>query len=340
MSQMAVGEQAVRRGNTAVRRSMFFPIALGIAASSAFLAGWAPVRFSIATVFVFAGPHNWFEARYFLTRLPARWGKLRPFFLTGFAGTILLAVAYAALPWLAGLGHWNAGEMSVAAAIWNTALIAWVTVLIQLRSRTNPRRDWSWTGPVAIAMIGASWLGPAYFLLGTIYLHPLIALWILDRELRHNKPEWHSAFRWCLACLPVILGALWWRLAAAPNLAEDDVLTTRITWHAGAKLLPAISSHLLVATHAFLEMLHYGVWVLAIPLVGLRAAPWTLGNVPLARRAASWRACVAAFLFGGAALALGLWVCFAADYALTRDIYFTVALLHVLAEAPFLLRAL
>jgi hypothetical protein len=33
-----------------------------------------------------------------------------------------------------------------------------------------------------------------------------------------------------------------------------------------------------------------------------------------------------------------LWVCFGLDYSTTRDIYFTVAMLHVLAEVPFLLR--
>ena len=34
------------------------------------------------------------------------------------------------------------------------------------------------------------------------------------------------------------------------------------------------------------------------------------------------------------------WACFLADYPLTRDVYFTVAILHVLAEFPFLLRTL
>ncbi len=39
-----------------------------------------PIAFSIATVFLFAGPHNWFEARYILGRLPAQAGKLWGFF--------------------------------------------------------------------------------------------------------------------------------------------------------------------------------------------------------------------------------------------------------------------
>ncbi len=35
-----------------------------------------------------------------------------------------------------------------------------------------------------------------------------------------------------------------------------------------------------------------------------------------------------------------LWFGFSVDYATTRDVYFTVAIAHVLAEAPFLLKML
>jgi hypothetical protein len=87
-------------------------------------------------------------------------------------------------------------------------------------------------------------------------------------------------------------------------------------------------------------MLHYGVWVVAIPLIGLRAAPWRLGAVPLARRSTAWRRGVACFLVCGLGVVLALWACFLADYTTTRNVYFTVAMLHVFAEVPFLLRAL
>jgi multidrug resistance efflux pump len=33
-----------------------------------------------------------------------------------------------------------------------------------------------------------------------------------------------------------------------------------------------------------------------------------------------------------------LWLSFSIDYSTTRDVYFTIAIAHVLAEAPFLLR--
>jgi hypothetical protein len=334
MSHSIIEATVSQRRESTSSAGLFVVAAVGLAAASAFLAGWAPLRFSIATVFLFAGPHNWLEGRYFLTRLPARWGRLRPFFVIGLGGALILTGAFAALPWV------TIGYRSLAAAIWDTALIAWIAVLIQMRSRTNPRRDWSWTLPLAVAIIGVAWLQPTYVMLATIYLHPLIALWILDRELLRSKPEWHSAYRWCLACVPILLGILWWRLAFAPGLNSDDPLAARIIGHAGATVFPGTSTRLLVATHAFLEMLHYGVWVLAIPLVGLRAKLWQLGDVPLARRASSWRIAVAAGLIGSAFLVLALWACFAADYGLTRDVYFTVALVHVLAEAPFLLRAL
>jgi hypothetical protein len=97
---------------------------------------------------------------------------------------------------------------------------------------------------------------------------------------------------------------------------------------------------LLVATHTFLEMVHYGVWVLAMPLIGIRMAPWKLANVPMAQRSRQWRLAITLLLLCGLAVMLVLWAFFVADYPTTRYVYFTVALLHVLAEVPFLLRAL
>src|SRR5947207_4293299 len=104
--------------------------ALAVAAVSVLLAGWLPLGFSIVTVFLFAGPHNWIEARYFLSRLPARWGKLRGYFLLAFAGVFGLTAAYAALPWLAGAGGWGPYGRFLATTTWNSLLILWVAVLV------------------------------------------------------------------------------------------------------------------------------------------------------------------------------------------------------------------
>src|SRR3954466_5850593 len=74
-----------RRGGAVV----FASAALAVACAAAVLAGWAPVGFSIVTVFLFAGPHNWLEFRYFLSKMPARWGPLRPYFLLAVGGVVV-----------------------------------------------------------------------------------------------------------------------------------------------------------------------------------------------------------------------------------------------------------
>src|SRR5947207_15088501 len=71
--------------------------ALAVAAVSVLLAGWLPLGFSIVTVFLFAGPHNWLELRYFMGRMPARWGRLRGYFLFPFAGIFGLSAAWIAI---------------------------------------------------------------------------------------------------------------------------------------------------------------------------------------------------------------------------------------------------
>src|SRR5207249_8312368 len=59
--------------------------------------------------------------------------------------------------------------------------------------------------------------------------------------------------------------------------------------HAGAEILPNVSTHLLVSTHVFLETLHYGVWLVAMPLVsGMVVAPWRFRSIPLVRRRGGW----------------------------------------------------
>jgi hypothetical protein len=219
-------------------------------------------------------------------------------------------------------------------------LVAWLAALIWMRSRQNPRRNWNAIFPVAMALVALAWLSPQAWDLGLVYLHPLMALWFLDREIGIQRPQWQSTYRRCLALLPVLLVVLWLELAGSPSLPGNDALTGRITAHAGAHVLAGVSSHLLVATHTFLEMLHYGVWLVAIPIISLRTLPWRIGQVPLARRSPGWRKLLAGVLLLGATIVLLLWAAFLANYPLTRDIYFTVAMLHVLAEAPFLLRLL
>jgi hypothetical protein len=192
--------------------------------------------------------------------------------------------------------------------------------------------------PAACLLCAGVWLSPIALNVALVYLHPLLALWLLDRELGRSRPAWRRAYRRVLVCVPLLVGVLWWHLHDAPDLAGTDQLTIAITDHAGGWFLTGVSTHFLVAAHTFLEMVHYGVWVVLIPLVGMRAWPWELRTIPAARRNRSWARGVACLLLVGLAVVAVLWVCFLLDYGTTRQVYFTVAMLHVLAEIPFLLR--
>jgi hypothetical protein len=333
----------------------FAAILILCACSSALLASWLPLQFSIVTVFLFAGPHNWFELRYFLTRLPIRLGKSRTFFLTAFAGIGFLSLTYIALPVLNSFDLIPDRLWLTILASWNTLLLLWLGVLVWLRGKNKIRRDWSWAIPAALGLCSLNWLAPEFFSLGIVYLHPLVALWFLDRHLGRTRPQWVKTYRCCLCLLPLLLAGMLWQLTRTPALADDNGLFWRITQHAGAQLLPNISSHALVATHVFLEMLHYGVWLVALPLIlPLAKRPsgaqpsanhverrnWNVRTVPLALHPRGFPKLVATALAFGVFVVVLLWLGFSLDYATTRDVYFTVAIAHVLAEAPFLLRML
>jgi hypothetical protein len=334
-AELEIAQWRGTRQQLAAGRVRVFVVALALCVlGSAVLASWLPLQISIITVFLFAGPHNWFEFRYFLMRLPVRFGKSRNFFLMAFAGLGILTVTYVSLP----LGYqrlfWSNESWLIVLAVWNTALLAWIGLLIWLRGKQKRVADWSWTAPLLLAVAALNWLAPELFSLALVYVHPLIALWFLDRQIKRTRPAWLSAYRPCLAVLPLILVAMIWRLSQASPLADDNGLFWRITQHSGAQLLPQVSSHLLVSVHLFLEMLHYGVWIFALPLLGPQF--W---NFKTARTAPRRSPRAVLLIIGVIAVAI-LWLGFGTNYAETRDLYFTIAMAHVLAEAPFLLKML
>jgi hypothetical protein len=318
------------------------PFAVGFAALvvvAAVLSGAFPVGVSVVAVFLFAGPHNWLEARYLLGRLPARAGKLWPFFVASAVGIVGLTAYFAALPWLVNLDALTPYYSEVISG-WSTLLVVWVAVLIWMRSRTAPRFDAGWVWAAACGLTAVAWAFPAALPVALVYLHPLVALWLLDRELNRSHRRWRPAFHLALLGVPLALVSLAFLLHDAPDLPGTDPLTQAITRHSGGDGIPGVSTRLLVAAHTFLELVHYGVWVVLVPLVGMKGEPWDLSTVPAARRGGAWRRGVVAVLAFGLLLVAALWVGFAADYTTTRSVYFTVALLHVLAEVPFLLRML
>lgn len=330
----------VRKHRVAPSAAGFGFACLTVASVAGVLAGLAPLVFSIAIVFLFAGPHNWMEARYFFGRMPARWGKLRLFFATGLCGAVGLAAALVIMTVVGRVGQWTRDQWSLGIAMWNTALILWVTTLTQLRGRTRPYRNWSWFIPCACLLTAATWIAPRSWSLALVYLHPLVALWYLDREIIRLRPEWRATYHTCLLVCGGIGCTIWSLLSTAPHLPGDDLLTQQITHHAGASLVDSISSHCLVAMHTYLEMLHYGVWLVALPWLSAGEPVWKVDRVPLAKRSHAWRLMLYVILGVGLLAVVGFWCGFLINYPLTRDIYFTVAIFHVLAEVPFLLRSL
>lgn len=314
------------------------PFALGFAALAvgvAAMAGLAPVGVSVAIVFAFAGPHNWFEARYVLSRLPARAGKLWPFFAVSVLGIVGLTAAFASLSQVA---RFDDSLIEPAIAVWNTTFLWWMATLIWMRSRTNPRFDGGWVWPAACFGTAGVWMSPFALSVALVYLHPLLALYFLDREIGKSRPTWRPMFRLALAVVPASIVGLYLTLGNSTESPGLDPVSLGIASQAGADHVDVVSPRFLIASHAFLETLHYAAWVVLIPLLGLKSAPWVLSDIPAARRNRRWARGVAVFLLLGLCIVLTLWACFAVDYATTRTVYFTVAMLHVLAEIPFLLR--
>ncbi len=359
MSSNIIAANSIRRpwpsrGSSA---TVFASVLIVCATVSALMASWLPLQVSIVTVFLFAGPHNWFEFRYFLMRLPIKFGKSRTFFLTAFTGIAFLTLGYLALPFLYNFTAATPGAWVNVLATWNTLLLLWIGLLIWLRGKHRQRRDWSWAIPAALGVSALNWLEPEFFSLAIVYLHPMVALWFLDRHLRTTRREWLPVYHRCLALLPLLLVGIIWAQSRTPELASDNGLFWRITQHAGAELLPNIPSRILVSVHLFLEMLHYAVWIIALPLIAPVTRPavaetrdetgsrsprrnsiWKVMSVPLARHPRGFPKLVPAALGLGVFAVMLLWIAFSMDYATTRDIYFTVAIAHVVAEAPFLLK--
>lgn len=342
--ELAAWRTTRRAGHGGTQTKLFVGALVTCACLSALLASWVPLQFSIVTVFLFAGPHNWFELRYFLMRLPARFGRSRNFFAVAFAGIGFLTLTYLSLPALYYLGFWSGSNWIMMIGAWNTILLIWISTLVWLRAKQNRRRGWAsvgaWIWPVAFALCSANWVAPEFFSLAFVYLHPVVALWFLDRHLRRTRPEWLSAYRRCLSLLPLVVLAICWAISTSPALAADNGLAWRITQHAGAEILPNVSGHLLVSLHVFLEMLHYGVWLIALPLIGARNKIWDVKAIPLVRHPRGFPRLILAMLLLGLFMMVVLWFGFAVDYGVTRDVYFAVAIAHVLAEVPFLLRTL
>jgi hypothetical protein len=318
---------------------VFFGVFVLACTIAAALIGSFPLQLSIVTIFLFAGPHNLMEFRYFAARMPVRWGRSKLFYSVGIGGVFVLTIAYLTLYFSSGNWPWSLENWQTYTAIWNSAFVLWIGLLFYLRGKQR-RKDWSFGFAVVFFLAALAWIVPQYWSLALVYIHPFIAMWFLERQIRRTKPEWLRAYHYCLLSIPIFLLILWTTLSGQPDLSEETNLFWRIGQHAGSEVLPTVSSHLLVATHVFLESIHYFVWLLLIPLVDQRALPWRLKDVPMFANSMGVPRIFVSFLIVSGLITVSLWFGFAVDYTTTRDIYFAFAIGHVLAEFPFLVKML
>ncbi len=172
-----------------------------------------------------------------LSRMPAKWGALRPYFLLGIGGTILLTSIFAAMPYAADLLNWQYADY-----LTRDCSLEYAGGQLDRRARalcavakSPPRLGVA--VPIGAIVVALNWLRPASVEPGSRYLHPLMALWFLDRELAHHPLAWRKVYRASLAMLPLCLIGLWWLLGSTPDLPGDDPLSAAIARHAGAEII-------------------------------------------------------------------------------------------------------
>lgn len=299
---------------------------------------FAPIAISIISVFIFAGPHNWFEFRYFLGRLPGRPGKLWPWFFVSVSGIAILSFYFILLTYLNFHDWIQESSFKQAVVIWNYLLIGWLAVLAYWRSLQNPRKNIRLLIPIFFLAICINGISPYFFGFLLIYLHPIMGILILDREIFKSRRCILNAFRYSLVIVPIVIGVFWFYSSYAPNLPDSTEVSKAIIENSGVDLFFGVSTHFLVSTHVFLEILHYIIWIVFIPLIGWRSKPWELHKIPFAYTSIVGKRIIASLLGLGVFIVFLFWIAFMVDYACTRQIYFTLAIIHVLAEFPFLIR--
>ncbi|WP_344138932.1 hypothetical protein, partial [Luedemannella flava] len=207
----------------------------------------------------------------------------------------------------------------------------------------------AWWRAAALAGLGgalaASLAFPSYHFVMLTHLHnvvPLFFLWEWSRRLTRGRTAFRVAqLGWVLGVPALIL------LGAADGLAVNQLAdggAGTVTAFAGAPaklaapfVLPGLQPDLVVGLRflvvfAFLQTMHYAVWVGFLPRAAPDAAAAFEARVPWL---AGWRAWAL-----GVAAAAPLALLFAVDYAQGRVLYSAFASYHAYLEFPVLLALL
>jgi hypothetical protein len=169
-----------------------------------------------------------------------------------------------------------------------------------------------------------------------LFLHPLLGLWILEREIRRTRKTWLNSYHWCLLSIPIaVLGLFLFLNGVPPDTANSQTLT-RLSGNPGNMLFADASPAMMLSIYAFLQMVHYAIWVVAMPIVSQSWKRWRLDFMPALRNRAKLQAMVRiGFAMSGLAV-ICFWIGYKLDYTATLDFYVLLSTLHVLSEVPFM----
>jgi hypothetical protein len=285
-----------------------------------------PVATTALGLVAFGVPHNVLELRYVAGRFDA---VLAGPFLGLLAALITGVLICRLLPVSTGT---RAAEIVLSYVLLS---VACVRMLIG---------RWWWLAGCLAVLAGAaatSLAFPAYHFVVLSHLHnvvPLFFLWEFSRGMATGR---RRAFRvanvgWVLVVPGLILAGVFdgpLRTAPAALGGFGGVAAFEATRLVGAYAPPVFASAdvglLFLAVFAFMQTMHYVVWVGVLPRYAPEAAARFSSRVPVLRGGRAW-------LLGGA-LAVVLGVLFALDYASGKTLYAAAATYHAYLEFPVLL---
>jgi len=203
----------------------------------------------------------------------------------------------------------------------------------------GPRRSWLSLSLAVLALAASvSFAFPAYHFVVLSHLHnvvPLFFLWEWSASLRPGRRGLFRAVNlgWVLVVPGLILSGLFDPvLRAAPaalgGLGSFEVAGL-VRTYAPPSLVPTDMGVRFLVVFAFMQTMHYVVWIGVLPRYAPEAAARFDARVPVLRGGRAWLL--------GLGLAAVLSVAFLLDYASGRSLYAAAASYHAYLEFPVLL---
>ncbi|GAA2105823.1 hypothetical protein GCM10009841_24970 [Microlunatus panaciterrae] len=289
------------------------------------LATRAPLSTTVLGLIAFGVLHNVLEIRYVAGRFAA--------LLTGRFLALLLGLITGIMLCRLAIGVWPVGA--------RYAEIGLGYLILGVGSWIGLGRRWVWIALAVLALAAtASFRFPGYHFVMLTHLHNLVPLIFLWDWARRIPDAWaRAAFRltqvvWVVAVPVLILagGVDRW-LTAGPGVVRQFVGdgSAVIAVSAPPQAASLVGLRFLVA-FAFLQTMHYVVWVGFLPKFAPDAAAAFDARVPWLRGGRAW----AFGLLGGAFLSL----LFFSDYSQGKALYGALASYHAYLEFPVLLALL